>query len=186
MNNKEVKRIVEKFSELNGTKFVGIREYEAKSSGEVANHVVNANFSYANAVEKDLAKLNALTDADIQAISKKSGVESAVVNEAVEALKTSFTKNKNDDTRSKQSQAQKDAYLPVTNSIKLNLETRNLHIYALAVSKEVLVEGEHKVVKSRPLTIAKNAVKKYCRFTTAKYRNFIVDESMLTGVSITG
>ena len=47
------KRIVSKFSTLNGASFVGIPEYTSKTTGEVANHVVNAGFSYGNAVEKD-------------------------------------------------------------------------------------------------------------------------------------
>jgi hypothetical protein len=77
-------------------------------------------------------------------------------------------------------------YVNITNSIKLHIETGKIHIYALAVSKEVLVEGEYKSVNSRELTLCQNAVKKYFNFSTAKYRNFIVDPSMLSGVNING
>ena len=179
--------IVAKFAELNGTSLVGIREYESKTSGEICNHVVNANFSYGNAVTKDMGKLANSTKEDVKAIAEKFNLASELVNEAIAALNASFVKNQNPETASKQSIAQKDAYIPITNAIKLNKETNLLHIYALAMWKdEPIVKGTYKEVKSRPLTIAKNAVKKYFDFTTAKYRNFIVHPDMISEVAITG
>lgn len=184
--NKAIKRILTNFAELNGAKFVGIKRYVAKTSGEIANHVINANFNYGNAVEKDLTKLYALTENDIKAISENTNVDQTIVLDAINALIISFEKNQNDETKSNQSKAQSDAYINITNSIKLNIESRQLHIYALAVSKQIIKKGEYKTVNSRPLTIAKNAVKKYCDFTTSKYRNFIIDENMLSGVNVSG
>jgi len=70
-NAKIVKRIVSKFSELNGTSFVGIPEYVSGTTNkkcltpEVANHVINAGFSYGNAVEKDLKALRGATSEDV-------------------------------------------------------------------------------------------------------------------------
>jgi hypothetical protein len=185
--NSLIVKVVAMFADLNGTSLVGIRAYESKTSGEVCNHVVNANFSYGNAVTKDMKKLANSTAEDVKAIAKKFNVTSELVSEAITALNASFVKNQNPETASKQSQAQKDAYIPITNAIKLNKETLKLHIYALAMWKdEPIVKGTFKTVNSRPLTIAKNAVKKYFNFTTAKYRNFIVDPKMLSEVAING
>jgi len=36
------------------------------------------------------------------------------------------------------------------------------------------------------LTLAKNAIEKYCDFTTAKYRNFIIDKKYLSTLKISG
>jgi hypothetical protein len=182
---KIVKMIIAMFANLNGSSFVGIKGYTSSTTGEVANHVVNANFSYGNAVEKDLKALQGATDEDVKAIADK-GFTVDLVKMAIAKLRDAFIKNQNPETASAGSVAQSDAYYPITNSIKLHIESGKLHIYALAVSKEVLVEGEYKAVNSRELTLCQNAVKKYFNFSTAKYRNFIVDPSMLSGVNING
>jgi hypothetical protein len=179
--------IVAKFAQLNGAKLVGIRDYTSKTSGEVCNHVVNAGFSYGEAVRNDLKKLNGATLVDLKAIAKKANVAFEIVETAIAEMKASFVKNQNPATASKQSIAQKEAYIPITTAIKLNKETNLIHIYAMAMWKdEPSVKGTFKVVKSRPLTIAKKAVKKYYNFTTAKYRNFIVHPDMISEVAITG
>lgn len=181
-----IKAIVNTFSVLNGTSFVGIKGYTSKSSGETANHVVIANFSYGNAIEKDLNALQNATNEDCMNIAAKGGFSLALVEQAINKLKDSFTNNKDSETASAGSIAQQDAYIQITNSIKLHVATRQIHIYALHVSKQVLVEGVHKSVNSRELTLAQNAVKKYFNFSTSKYRQFIVDQNMLTGVNING
>ncbi len=182
---KIVKMIIAMFANLNGSSFVGIKGYTSSTTGEVANHVVNANFSYGNAVEKDLKALKGATDEDVKAIADK-GFTVDLVKMAIDKLRDAFIKNQNPETASAGSVAQSDAYVPITNSIKLHIETGKIHIYALAVSKQVLVEGEYKAVNSRELTLCQNAVKKYFDFSTAKYRNFIVDPAMLSGVNING
>lgn len=183
-SSKAVRKIISNFSEINGGLFVGIREYEAKTSQEIANHVVNVNFSYAKAVLNDIEKLQTATNEDIINIVSKFGIGAELVSQAIDKLLNSFIKNQNPETASNQSKAQKDVYIHVTSSIKMNKETKNFHIYALTVSKDILVDGIYKEVNSRPLTIAQNAVKKYFAFTTAKYRNFIIDENMLSEVAI--
>jgi len=56
----------------------------------------------------------------------------------------------------------------------------------MTINKSILVKGEYKQVNSRPLTIAQNAVKKYFDFSTAKYRNYIIEPNMLAGVALNG
>lgn len=182
---KLIKTIIALFANLNGASFVGIKNYTSSTTGEVANHVVIANFSYGNAVEKGLKALDNATDADVQAIADK-GFTVDLVKTAIAKLADAFRKNQNPETASNQSKAQADAYINISPCIKLHIETGKLHIYALAHSKVVLVEGEYKTVNSRELTLCQNAVKKYFEFSTAKYRNFIVDPSQLSGVNISG
>jgi hypothetical protein len=181
---KIIKSIVSLFANLNGASFVGIKGYTSTTTKEVANHVVNANFSYGNAVEKDLKALQNATDDDIKAISVWKGFSVELVKIAIAKLIDSFVKNQNPETQSNQSKGQQDAFIPVTNSIKYHIASGKLHIFALAVSKEILIEGEYKTVNSKELTLCQNAVKKYFNFTTAKYRSFIVDPVQLSGVNI--
>jgi hypothetical protein len=70
-SNKQIQSILESFNALNGTKWVGIKEYKSVKSGEVANFVVNANFNYGNAVNSSIEILETLTDADFTAIADR-------------------------------------------------------------------------------------------------------------------
>jgi hypothetical protein len=187
MTNREEKiaKIVEKFSMLNGTRFVGIREY-LNSHNEISNVVVNADFNYGNAVAKDLNTLKSGTMQDVENIAFGSKFNKDLVSQAINKMIESFEKNQNPETQSAQSKAQQDTYTKVTNSIKMHNETGQLYIYALQVSKKVLVEGEYKEKNSKDLTLAQNAVKKYFDLSTAKYRSYVIDENKLASVTITG
>jgi len=183
---KTVKAIINKFADLNGASFVAIKEYESSTTGEVANHVVNANWSYGNAVDKDLKALKNATETDIETIAKIGNFTPDLVKLAIAKLTASFENNKNAETASAQSTAQTEVYLPITNSIKLHIETGKLYIHAMAVNKQVLVAGTYKVTNSRELTLCQNAVKKHFNFSTAKYRNFIINPEQLAAVTISG
>lgn len=185
-NSRTIKEIVRQFSTLNGASFVGIRNYTSKGTGEVSNHVVNANFNYSNAVKKDLGKLNNHTEADILAIANGGTFPESLVEQAIAKLTASFEKNLNPETKSNQSKGQTDAYMRINNCMKLHIESGQIHVFALGITKEVLVKGEYKVTKSRELTLAQNAVKKHFNFTTSKYRNFIVNEKQFCGVNLKG
>jgi len=186
LNNRDerVKAILAKCILMNGSSFVGIRGYE-NSKGEVSNHVIIANFNYGNAVAKDLTKLKGATAEDIENITK-SGYSAELVKEAISKMIASFEKNQNPKTASNQSVAQKETYTKITDCIKMHNETGKLYIYAIGHSKQVTTPIEYAPVNSKPLTLAQNAVKKYFDLTTAKYRNFIVDENQLESVKITG
>jgi hypothetical protein len=192
--DKLVGKVKDEFSGLKSASFVGIKGY-TNSVGEVSNHVVLTNFSYGNAVKKDLKKLKLATEKDKQNIADKSGLSLELINQAIEKLSESFIKNQNAETQSNQSKAQNEAYIKINSAMKIHKETKQLYIYALAVHKEVIQEapeeidsktGKKKEVNSRPLTLAQNAVKKYFNFSTAKYRQFIVSPETLSGVNING
>jgi hypothetical protein len=65
----------------NGNAFAYVNSYTAKGSGEVANHKVNLNFRYANAMDKDLKglkDLNIHTYFNTFTISIKSFIQSKI------------------------------------------------------------------------------------------------------------
>lgn len=181
-SSKAVKKIIKNFTEIDGGLFVGIREYQNKAN-EIANHVINVNFSYNNAVINDIKKLQNATEKDIVNIARQFNIEVDLVKKAMDKLLNSLINNQNKETASNQSKAQNDSYISICPSIKIHRETRNFYIYGLRVSKNVLVEGEYKKVNHRPLTVAQNAIKKYFDFTTAKYKNYIVAPDKLKAVA---
>lgn len=177
--------LIAKFAQLENASFVGIRDYLNKHD-EISNQVVDANFSYGNAVEKDLKALKSATESDINNIIFNTTFTAELVKTAIAKLINGFEKNQNSETKSNQSKAQTDTYLQITNGIKLHKETGQLYIYALLVDKHITRKGHYDEVKSNELTLAQNAVKKYFDLSTAKFRSFIVDENHLTAVRITG
>lgn len=185
MNTSQLE-IAKNFSKINGTSFVGIKGYESKTSGETANHVVNVGFSYENAIEKDLNKLNNLTAKDIENLVFETGIDVNTVLTAKNEMINSFIKNRNKETQSKQSEAQQETYLSIAPGIRLHKETGQIYIYALHVSKQVIVKGEHKKVNSREKTLAKKAIQKYLDMSTSKFRNFIVSKDHLAKVKSLG
>ena len=183
-------RITNKFNDIiesvSRPTFVGINNYLSSTSKELANHVILCNFSYKNAVLRDLSKLQNCTISDIETIAKNSNLPADLINEAIEKLKTSFINNMNKETASNQSLAQKDAFTVVSDAVKIHNDTKQIYIYGLAIDKKVIEKGEYKTVNSRPLTIAQNEVKKYFNFSSDKYRQFIVNPENLSSVKING
>jgi hypothetical protein len=179
------------FANIGTTSFVGIRNYEAKTTGEVANHVVIANASYGNAVKHDLQALKQAVYSDFEAIVNLctgKGIQAnvATVKELIDKLATSFENNQNKETASAGSLAQQDAYIQISDCIKYNPTTELIYIYAAAHSKTVLVEGIKKSTNHSTNTLIQNEIKKYFNFKTTKYRNFILHPDQLTGVKING
>jgi hypothetical protein len=184
---KQVKAIVSMFANLNGASFVGIREYLSTTSGELANYVVIANFSYANAVEHDLKALQSATAIDMQIIASKFNFSVSLVQQAIEKLSLAFIANQNSETQSNQSKGQDNAYLTITNGVKLHIETGTIKIYGLIHDKVTITDGEpKKPVNSKELTLCQNAVKKYFGFKTTKVREFTVKPEQLSMVKIQG
>lgn len=179
-----INKIVSKISTLKGSKFIGVN-YISKTSGEVANHVVNTNCCYSNAVKKDLKILSNCKELDIQAITEL-GFHNELVTSAINKLKESFINNLSDDTRSNQSKAQTNNYYKINNALRYNLESGLLHINGLAISKQIIIKGEHKIVNSKELTKCQNAIKKHFNFSTIKYRNFIITPELLKHVKLNG
>lgn len=224
------KQITDLFTQMNGANFVGVRAYK-NSNNEIADHVIIADFSYRNAVNKTVEILNTLTDADFTAMADKysvnnvSGIlysnsvqgklyltdgklpkEGTKARETVlNSVKTSkslaemrnemvaqYIANQDVETRSAQSQAHIDAFIHITNSIKLCVATKQIHIYALHVSKNIIQEGEYEESNPKPETLQKNAIFAYCKYQlnkelpTAKYRSFIVEVDQMASVKAQG
>ena len=183
--DKEMKKIVQKFSQLNGASFVGLM-YTSKTTGETAKHLILTSFSYENAVEKDLRTLKEATFEEIKKLAEQYEHSIDLVIQAIETKIDSFIKNQNPETRSNQSIAQNETYVYADNckAIARHLTDNKIYINAMSLHKTVLVEGNYKTVKSRDLTIAKNHVEKYFNLSTAKFRRFCVTHENFHKVNV--
>jgi hypothetical protein len=161
----KAKQII-KLTSNKGTTFAGIRGY-TNQQGEVANYTIVTGFSYENAKAHDIA---CLENADWQAIADKTGFPLELVQLAGNELLASLHK-----PNAAISQGLIDAFRHVSNGVKLHIETRQLFITGLVVSKKTLVKGEYKPVKSQPKTLAKKAIKKCLDLKTDKIRQFSLD-----------
>ena len=130
-----------------GVSFVSIKGY-TNSYGEVANNLVNVGASYENAKAKDVATLQAMD------VTSMGGDTILLEKARVELINSFLNPNEN------RSNGQKDAYTHICKGIKVHNETGAVYIFGLREQKKVIIEGTYPVVNSRPLTLAKNQLKK--------------------------
>jgi len=148
------------FSKTSGAQFVSVKNYE-NSKGEVANHVVNLNVNYENAKAKDIEYLK---DLDVSTLDDKGLGKDLMEKARVALLGAAISPNK---ARSK---GQTEAYRTICNGVSAYIgqdgtKHGEIKIFAMAVSKKVIVQGIYPKVNSRPLTIAKNIIKKELKAT---------------------
>jgi len=147
-----------------GVSFVSIKGY-TNQQGEVADHVFNIGADYMKAKEADIKFLQEL---DLTKGQWKSDM--VTMAKAKAELIQSLTKP--DETRS---QAQADAYTHICKGVKVHNDTGVLYVYGNRVKKTVHVEGEYPVKNSRPLTVAKDELRKLLK--TGSFRQFIMAEA---------
>lgn len=173
---KNGKKFFDKFQNLNGVTFISVNNYFAKTSGEIANHVVNVGISVENAKQTDLSRLMACNDKDIKDIAFTSKIDAETVKLALSEMQIAAQKNVGAiDQRTAQSQAQTDAYIFITSAIRIHKDTNTIHVFGQSISKTVLVKGEYKSVNSSQKTLAKNAIKKHLDLRADKFRTYIVE-----------
>lgn len=163
----KVRKVIETLKQatdksVTGVSFVSIRNYTNKS-GETSNNLINIGASYDRAKKRDIEFLENL---DASAHDFKSTPD--LIEEARIALIAAFLKP--DQNRSK---GQTDAYTQIVPGLKVHNETGYLYVYGYREQKTVLKAGEYKAVKSAPLTIAKNELRKLLK--TGKFTQYSLE-----------
>ena len=146
--------------------FLSIRGYRAASSGELADHSIVFHMSYGSALERSIALLSEVVPADdLEAQAKAE-------------LLTSYGKSL-DKVRTEPLEVVGDHYDRVIGAdgehikgIKIHKESGALHLFGLAHRKVVREKGTYKEVKSKPLTIAKDKLRK--GLPVERFRQFII------------
>jgi hypothetical protein len=140
-----------------GVSFVSIKGY-TNSYGEVSNNLVNVGASLTSAKYSDIETLQSL---DVTALNG----DSILLEKArVELINSFIAPNEN------RSNGQIDAYTIIAKGIKVHNQSGEIYVFGLRNSKSVLAEGIYPIVNSRPLTIAKNSLKKNLK--SSKFTQF--------------
>ena len=147
---------------MTGVSFVSIRNY-TNSNGEVANHLINVGASYANAKKADIEFLESINLSAYDFKSDKSLLEQARL-ELIAAF------HNPSETRSN---GQKDAYTGILDGLKVHNESGKVYIYGYRERKTVQIEGTYPSVNSKPLTIAKNELRKLLK--TGKFTQYALE-----------
>ncbi len=118
----------------------------------------------------------------IKQFAKKSGI-------GIDTVLITIEKSKTEQIATNASQAQTDAYIHLTNGLKLHKETMNVHVYGFFQSEKVNPEqpGEFKSVASRDKTIAKDYITKQAKLRMSKYRQYDlgnIDQIKIEGTTL--
>lgn len=143
--------------------FIAVREYTSKESGEIATHIINIGISHNDVRTRDIKTLQTLLG------TLEPGT---LRHEACAALLASMVANTNDETRSAQSSGQLNAFVTLAPGLEQHTETGAVYVTGYAIRKHVKTKGTYKTVKSAPLTIEKNDIRKL--LLTSKRRRYCV------------
>jgi hypothetical protein len=147
---------------VTGVSFFSIKNY-TNLSGEVSNQLINVGINYEKSKQKDIEFLENI---NLSEYDFKSPID--LLQQAKAELIAAFIKpNEN------MSNAQKNAFTIIFPGVEVHNENGLLYIYGYGVSKTILVKGEYKDKKSKPLTIAKDELRKLLK--TSHFRKFGIE-----------
>lgn len=172
--------LVSATNEVSGVSFVNIKGYcsDASNNTEIADQLINIGASYQNMISKDANKYAncdynkfcSLVDAfSLKYIDTKGKSEIEFKNE----VKANFQAVLTELLNPKQS-VKADNFIHFNKVLAYNTSTKNLSIFGMQVTKNVVVKGESepKMVKSAPSTITKQLIQKSVESRTATLRRF--------------
>lgn len=153
--------------------------YLSKSDKSVARYNVILGSSYLNLLNKSITELEIL----MAEVKDQTTLEF----QAMTAIMKSLLKSKTAKEEGTQSDdyTKKGQYTPIHNGLNVNQTDNSLQLFGLLQSKVVLKKGEdRKPVNSRPLTVAKNKIRKL--LSISKFREFALDCSNVDSARING
>jgi hypothetical protein len=155
------------FAAITSPRFVTLRGYESTTSGEVAHHRVNVGVSSASAKKADVLDYEA-------ALANGTFADRPELLAACQRLYERALANLSNETRSNQSAAASESRVHVGQgrAVFYNETSGELFVEGYSLGKEVVVPGTYKVVKSKPETLAQNAVKKELKIRMDSWRTW--------------
>lgn len=178
--NENVLAVIKAVAANKGNRFASLT-YTAKESGEVARHQILIGFSYHNSVERSLEELKQKT---FEVGSIEAQAQAELIASFEKTLAAHELGQQNPDY------TKGDAYETVeldgqlVNGIRYNKNDGSFKLFGLSVAKTVIKNGVFKFVKSAPLTIAKNKMRK--ELPVGKFREYAVEENALATAKMNG
>jgi hypothetical protein len=161
-------QVIKEFLSTDKSRFVSV-VYTAKGTGEKARHLLHLNVHYGRVVARDLNVLNAtITETPLEAQAKTELIDS--LKSTLEGYNPNYTKH--------------GYYEQLVPNRPVFFHQNTLYIKGFSVDKKVIEAGVYKEVKSAPLTLAKNRLRKLLKVN--KFREFILDLDRIETVKING
>jgi len=155
--------------------FLSILGYRNEYS-EVADYSLIFHMSYQNALKRSLLALESIVPAsDLESVAKQelvAGFQKSLDKMAeipLEELEDGYTRFFDEDGK----------YIK---GVKLHDATNTLHLYGLVAHKRVLMPGDYPKSNKRPLTMAKDKLRKLC--PVSKFRQFRITPDQVNSISV--
>lgn len=160
--------IIDKISSQAGLARFASFVYQSKSTGEIARYTIQLGFSYRNCLEK--SKL----DLEIE-LANLHGLDKQAADELLNSFAASLNGTQENYTKEHVYEDVTDSSGKTVQGIKRNINDNTLQVFGLLHSKVQIAPPtiEDKPVKSRPLTIAKNKLRK--DLPVGKFREFALE-----------
>lgn len=139
--------------------------YRSKETGELARYTIMLGVNYGELYKKDRDTLAAMLPS-LDGLDKEAGEA------LLKSIEESITKGLGNNSAYTHGKDKGDTYVSIMgiDGLKVNKNDGVLHVLGVLQNKVVLEEGEHKVINSKPLTLAKNAIRRQLR--QGKVRQF--------------
>jgi len=157
-----------------GVSFVSINGYENRY-GEISNNLINVGVNYERTKQSDIETLENLDLTTVKTATDLITLEKA----RTELINELIKPNEN------RSYGQIDAYTNICTGLKVHNETGEIYIWGFRVKKTVIKEGVYPTVKSKPMTIAKNELRKLLKISKfTQYKVSSINNMKLNGETL--
>jgi hypothetical protein len=151
--------------------------YKSKSDGSISRYTLNLGFKYISLLEKSISELKAKMD-----LGEFLGDSLLAANEVLASLQKSLLAHRNGTQN--EDYTRKGLMTPLGNGVSLNHDN-SIQLFGLVQSKKILSPGvPKKEVKSKPITILKNQIKK--ELPISKFREFALDKDFILAIRVNG
>jgi hypothetical protein len=156
--------------------------YVTKETGETSRYTINFGVSNQAACEHDKIALEAYQPQNDLEIKAKAELLASLTQTLTNGVSGSYVhaaQNKNNGV---------DTYETIADGIKLHKEDGSIHLSGFLQQKEQIAPPTNPkpLPNSRPLTLAKNHIKKVCEFKREKFRQFIFTPEQMAGIKVKG
>ena len=153
--------------------------YTTKKTGETARYTVQLGTSYHSLVEKSLLELQLLVK---EQKSKWNDLQRIAAARVIKSLRKTLAAHKVGQQNA--DYTKKDQYVPLGQGLNLNTSDNTLQLFGVLRSKVTITVGTYKPVKSAPLTIEQNKIRKL--LPLSQFREFALDLGNIQSARLNG
>lgn len=157
----------------NGCRFMSFL-YTTKGEGKTSRYTINFGIDYAEAVKADLEALKAYQPQNDLEAEAKLQMETSMTETLTQGVSSSYT--------------QVDTFDHIGRGMHQHKETGEIYVWGFVHQTELVAPATNpkKPVNSRPLTLAKKAIKKSLDFKCERFGKFIINPSHIAGIKVNG